>query len=66
MNRPDRQDGTLVLTRRAGEGIQIGAEISVHIIEIRGGSVRVAITAPRSVNIVRDDAVNTQPKEGKK
>ena len=65
MNRPDRQDGTLVLTRRAGEGIQIGAEISVHIIEIRGGSVRVAITAPRSVNIVRDDAVNTQPKGDK-
>ena len=65
MNKPDRQDGTLVLTRRAGEGIQIGAEISVHIIEIRGGSVRVAITAPRSVNIVRDDAVNTTPKEGK-
>ena len=65
MNRPDRQDGTLVVTRRAGEGIQIGESISVHIIDVVGGSVRIAITAPRSIQIVRDNAKNVQPKESK-
>ena len=43
----------LVLTRRAGESICIGDDIEVRIVEVRGGKVRLAIEAPRDVNLRR-------------
>lgn len=39
----------LVLSRKIGESIIIGTEISVTILEVRGDVVRVGIDAPRSV-----------------
>ncbi len=45
----------LVLTRRVGETIRIGDEISVRVIEIQRGQVRVAIDAPRSIPIHREE-----------
>lgn len=44
----------LVLTRREGEGIQIGEGITVLVDEIRaGGQVRLRIVAPGEVRVVR-------------
>ena len=45
----------LVLTRKAGEEIVIGDGIRVQVIEIRGGRVRLGITAPRSVPVHRSE-----------
>jgi carbon storage regulator len=45
----------LVLTRNVGETIRIGDDIEVSIAEVRGGSVRVSIKAPREVKIFREE-----------
>lgn len=45
----------LVLTRRVGESLTIGPDVVVTVLEVRGGQVRVGITAPRDVEIQRDD-----------
>ncbi len=43
----------LVLTRRAGEGIVIGDDIRITIVELKGGGVRIGIDAPRSTKVHR-------------
>ena len=45
----------LVLTRKAGERILIGADIYLTVIEVRGDSVRIGIDAPRGVTINRGE-----------
>lgn len=43
----------LVLSRRAGESVIVGDDITVTILEVRGDVVRVGIDAPRSVSVHR-------------
>jgi carbon storage regulator len=43
----------LVLSRRAGESLVIGDDVTVSILEVRGDVVRVGISAPRSVAVHR-------------
>ena len=45
----------LVLSRRIGEGITIGTDIRVQVVEIKGGQVRLGIEAPPSVKVHRDE-----------
>jgi len=45
----------LVLTRKLGEQITIGGNTVVSILAINGGRVRVGVTAPREVGIVRSE-----------
>ena len=43
----------LVLTRKTTESIQIGDEISIVVLEVRGNQVRLGIDAPREVPVHR-------------
>jgi len=43
----------LVLTRRLGEEIVIEGDIIITVVEIKGGRVRLGITAPPSVSVDR-------------
>ena len=43
----------LVLSRRLGEQIVIDGTVSVRIVEIKGGQVRLGVTAPESVRVDR-------------
>lgn len=43
----------LVLTRKTAESIQIGDEISITVLEVRGNQVRLGIDAPREVPVHR-------------
>jgi carbon storage regulator len=45
----------LVLSRKPGEGILIGDDISLKIIEIKGGAIRIGIDAPRDKKIYRQE-----------
>jgi carbon storage regulator len=45
----------LVLTRKMTEGITIGPNIRVVVLEIKGGQVRLGIEAPHSVQVHRDE-----------
>lgn len=43
----------LVLSRRLGESVVIGDDVTITILEVRGDVVRVGIDAPRSVKVQR-------------
>lgn len=45
----------LVLTRRGGESIVIGNEVTVTVLEVRGDQVRIGIDAPKTVPIHREE-----------
>jgi carbon storage regulator len=45
----------LVLTRRLGEGVMIGTNIRVVVVDIRGGEVRLGIDAPATIPVHRDE-----------
>ena len=45
----------LVLTRKAGESIVIGNEVTVTVVEVRNGQVRLGIEAPRSIEVHRKE-----------
>ena len=45
----------LVLTRRTGEGIMIGDQIEVKILDVSGEKVRVGIDAPLEINVYRTE-----------
>ena len=45
----------LVLSRKTDERIQIGSDIFITVLGIKGGRVRLGLEAPRNVRISRDD-----------
>lgn len=45
----------LVLSRKPGEKIQIGDNVTITIVRIGPNTVRLGIDAPRDMNIVRDE-----------
>ena len=48
----------LVLTRKSGEGIIIGDDIKVTVVEIKGGTIRLGIEAPAAMKIHRQEVYN--------
>ena len=45
----------LVLSRKSGERIWIGDQISVTVVRITGGGVRLGIEAPAELPVVREE-----------
>lgn len=45
----------LVLSRKVGERIWIGENISVTVVRITGGGVRLGIEAPDELSVVREE-----------
>ncbi len=45
----------LVLSRRLGESLQIGDNITVKVLDMQGGQVRIGIEAPRSISVHREE-----------
>lgn len=45
----------LVLTRKTSQKLQIGDNVTVEILEVRGGAVRLGIVAPPSVPVLRHE-----------
>ena len=46
----------LVLTRKLGDSVQIGDNITATVVAIKGGQVKLGIDAPKSVDILRSNA----------
>ena len=45
----------LVLSRKAEESMFIGDDIKTTVLDIRGGQVRIGITAPQDIKIHREE-----------
>ena len=45
----------LILTRRIGEVLRIGEDVSVTVLGVKGSQVRLGITAPTSVAVHREE-----------
>ena len=55
----------LVLSRKVGERILIGDNISVTVVRITGGGVRIGIEAPSDMTVVRQELADQQFKDRK-
>ena len=45
----------LILTRRVGETVMIGDEVTITVLGIKGNQIRVGINAPKSVAVHREE-----------
>lgn len=45
----------LILTRRTGETVMIGNEVTLTVLGVKGNQVRIGITAPKSVPVHRQE-----------
>jgi len=48
----------LVLSRKKGEKIEIGDDVVITIVDIRGDKVRLGIEAPRKVTVYRKEVAD--------
>jgi carbon storage regulator len=45
----------LIITRKPGEKIMLGDDVTIEVLEVSGSSVRLGIAAPRSVPVYREE-----------
>ncbi|SUY47501.1 carbon storage regulator [Clostridium putrefaciens] len=56
----------LVITRKKNESILIGDNIEITIVKVDDGSVRLAISAPKDIKILRRELYDEVMEENKK
>ena len=45
----------LILTRRVGETVMIGEDVSVTVLRVKGSQVRLGVNAPKNVSVQREE-----------
>jgi carbon storage regulator len=45
----------LILTRRIGETVMIGEEVTVTVLRVKGNQVRLGVNAPKTVSVQREE-----------
>lgn len=53
----------LVLTRKRGEKIIVEGGIEFEVLEVLRGKIRIGITAPRGIRILREELIVDAPVE---
>jgi carbon storage regulator len=51
----------LALTRKVGEAVHIGDDVTVYVVRVEGRCVRLGIDAPRDVEISRSEKPTSEP-----
>jgi carbon storage regulator CsrA len=50
-----QEEDMLILTRRVGETLMVGDEVTFTILGVKGNQIKVGINAPRSVAVHREE-----------
>jgi carbon storage regulator len=45
----------LIVTRKLGESVMIGADVTVTVLSIKGNQARIGIAAPKNVSVHREE-----------
>ena len=53
----------LILTRRVGETLMIGDDVTVTVLGVKGNQVRIGVNAPRDVSVHREEIYERIKKE---
>lgn len=53
----------LILTRRIGETLMVGDDVSITILGVKGNQVRVGINAPKDIAVHREEIYQRIKKE---
>lgn len=55
LQKVQRGDQMLVLSRKIGETIWVGEDIEIVITEVKGDQVKLGIKAPRNIDVIRGE-----------
>ncbi len=53
----------LLLTRKVGEKLKIGEDVTVIVLGVKGGQIRIGVDAPRDVKVNREEVFQRILKE---
>ena len=55
----------LILSRRPGESLTIGDEITITVVGVSGNQIRLGINAPRAVRVLREEIYKAMHEENR-